>query len=83
MDGDALPFEISVIVTQKNGLPAIELRKLTTHPDVVKQIVSATLRGQTIILKPRFRDDFRGISSLVEKGILYKNPSDGQYYFTF
>lgn len=78
-----IPFEVSLIVTHKNGLPAVELRRITTEPEIVKQIISAAFHGQTIILKPVFKDTLRSVSALAEKGIIYKDLNDGQYYFTF
>lgn len=77
-----IPFEVSVIVSTKNGLPAIELRKVTTDHDIMKQIISATFHKTPIILQPRFYSELQSINSLVDKGIIYK-AEDGQYYYTF
>lgn len=77
-----LPFRISLIVTQKNNKPAVELRRLTTNLDVIKVLVTCAFHRRPVILIPEFTDNIQSINSLIEKGILYKNREDEKYYFT-
>ena len=75
-----LPFEISIIITQKHNQPCIELRRTTTNLDIIKAIISCAFHGKTIIVKPVFNDTMRSLNSLIEKGIIYRE--NNQYYFT-
>lgn len=75
-----LPIEIPVIITHKNGQPAVELRRLTTDTELLKLIIRMAWHEQPIILLPRFNDKMRSLNSLVEKGVLYRGD-DGQFYF--
>lgn len=78
--GRILP--VKVIVTVKNGLPAVELRTLTTNQYLIKNIVSAAWHDTPLIIAPFFPDKFKGLNSCIEKGILYLDPKDNKYYFT-
>lgn len=81
-----LPFTLSVIVTEiKSGevvKPCVVLRRYTTDIDIMKQIIQAALNKVPLIIMPKFTDEIRSISSLIEKGILYRNADNGEYYFT-
>lgn len=72
---------INVIVSVKNGEPAIFLRRITTNHELIMNIVSAAYYNQPLIIIPQFQSTLQGIASCVEKGILYKE--DGKYFFTF
>lgn len=76
---DYLPFEISVVITHRNGNPCVELRASTTNIEVLKQIISCAFHQRPIIVQPKFRDTFRAVASMAEKGIIYKEGD--QYYF--
>ena len=78
-----LPLEICVHVTVKNNVPALELRTATTDPVLIKIIVQRIREGETITLCPKFTDKVKACNSLLEKGIIYYNPLDDNYYFTF
>lgn len=76
---EELLAQISVIVTQKNNSPAVELRMNTTNSDLLKKIVQCAFHSRPIILMPVFNDKVKSIGSLIEKGILYVKK--GEYYF--
>lgn len=78
---EVIPIEISVIVTQKNDKPAIELRRCSTDPRIIKQVLSCAYHGQPVTLLPTFTSPMQSLASMVEKGIVHKDPEDGQYYF--
>lgn len=73
-------FSVSIIVTQKNSKPAIELRALTTDPQIIKGLVSCAYHDVPIIIMPKFYDLTKTLASLIDKGILYKEGE--QYYYT-
>lgn len=77
-----IPFELNLIVTDKNNKPCIELRKVTTNPDIIKLLVSCAYHGQPVTVLPVFKDSMKSLSSLMEKGIIHK-AEDGQFYYTF
>lgn len=76
-----IPIDLSIIVTQKNGYPAIELRRVTIEPEIIKAIVSAAYHNRPMIMVPKFTNSLQSLRSLIDKGILYQE--DGQYFFTF
>lgn len=75
-----LPLDINLVITQRNGKPSLELRKVTTDEEIIKQIISCAFHGKAAILRPTFKDPIRAIATLTEKGIIYKEQEN--YYFT-
>ena len=76
-----MPFTINVVITEKNSNPSIELRRVTTDEELIKQIVSYAWHGQPIIVVPQFTNKLQAANALINKGILYKEKE--QLYFTF
>lgn len=81
MNGEALPFEVSVIVTHKNSKPAIELRSLTTNEEYIKKIVSCAYHNQPFIIMPKFTNSMQSLNKLMEIGIIFKENNN--FFFTF
>ena len=75
-----LPLQINLIVIDKHGIPAIELRTMTTNPDLIKELVTSAFHNREIILKPTFTNIIQSTNSLISKGILYRGD-DGKLYF--
>jgi len=73
---------INVIVTHKEGLPSIELRKSITQPEIVKQIILCALNDIPVTMLPVFRNKYLSLNSLQEKGILKYNKENNNYYFS-
>ncbi len=80
MDNENLPIQISIIVTEKNNLPCIELRKSTNDINLIKSIITAASQERPLMILPTFRDKMKSLSSLCEKGILHKKKNE--FYFT-
>lgn len=78
MHPDAL-INASIIITQRNSLPAIEIRRVTTDPATIKAIVSAAYHDKPIIIMPQFTNKMQSINTLIEKGILYRKGD--QYHW--
>lgn len=76
-----LPFSVSIIITEKNSKPCLEIRRVTTDEQIIKDIIRCAFHNQPIIVLPQFTDRMRSISSLVDKGILIKEGDN--MYFTF
>jgi len=77
-----LAFEISVIVTQRNQQPCLELRRVTTDNELIKQIISAAFHQKPLIFLPVFKDKIKSIGSLIDKGIIYFDSEKEEYYYT-
>ncbi len=75
------PLPIYLQISYKNNNPCIILRKDTTNPDIFKALLSCAFHERSIIVMPVFSDKLRSVSSLVEKGIIYKKGKE--YFFTF
>lgn len=80
---EVIPIPIYIRICEKDDKPVIELRKIINDMNFIKSILSCAFHNQPIILQPTFSDKLRAISSLQEKGIIYKNNEDQKYYFTF
>lgn len=78
----SLPFAVHLIVTQKNGMPLLEIRRATSDSETIQRIISCAFHRTPIIVLPTFTNEIKAISSLIDKGIIYKKKEDGQYYFT-
>lgn len=76
-----LPLEIPIIITIKNDSPSIELRKSTTEINLLKQIISCAFHQRPMIFLPVFSNKLKSLNSLIDKGIIYRNPEDNQFYF--
>lgn len=69
----------SVVVIKKRGKAALELRKHTSKPELMKAILECCFLELPIIIYPKFQDKFRGLISLQEKGIIKNNK--GKYIY--
>lgn len=72
---------VNVLVHNKNGVPAVELRSMTQNENLIKLILSAAYHGIPIIIMPNFRNSLQSLTSCIEKGILIREGNE--YYFTF
>lgn len=80
MDNIIIPLQINLIVTEKHGIPAIELRTMTTSKEIVQELVTSAFHNRNIILKPVFTNTIQSTNSLISKGILFRGE-DGKLYF--
>lgn len=78
-----LPLRVNVIISHRNDKACIELRRVISDPELIKEIIKATLYHKNFIVLPQFFDLAQSISSLVEKGIIYYDNNKKQYNFTF
>jgi hypothetical protein len=82
LSNNELPlFEINIVVSQKNNLPIIELRKNTCNEEIIKKIVFCALNEQPIIIMPKFKDKLKSLGSLIEKGVMSYDTENNEYYF--
>lgn len=77
-----LPIELPLIVTEKNGKPALQFRRSVSDSDLIKRLVIAAFTKQTVVFLPTFRNQVLVLNSLQKQGIIYLDPKDGRYYFT-
>ena len=76
-------LDVSVITTSYNNQPAIEIRRVTNNPDLIKQIISCAFHDEAILILPVFRNKIKAISTLIDKGILYLDEETQKYRYTF
>lgn len=76
----SLPLRVNLIITNYNGYPAIEIRRVITDMDIIKQIIYAADSERTILALPTFRDKFKARANLINSGILYEK--DGNCFFS-
>jgi hypothetical protein len=76
-----LPLSVSVIVTKRDGQPVIELRRLIKNTELIKLVLSCAWHDRPLIIMPSFKNKIEGVSSMLDKGIIYKEGTE--YKFTF
>jgi len=74
---------IPVIISKKNGMPLIELRKSITNMDIIRTLVSCAFHEIPIIILPQFTNKIDSLNSLQEKGIIYKDIENGKEVYKF
>ena len=72
---------LPITVSESKNLPCIILRRRIEDKEVLKVIVSCALHQQPIICLPIFSNPIKSMSTLIEKGIIYREKD--QLYFTF
>ena len=75
------PIRVNVIISCKNGKPAVLMQRLTTDTEIVKLICSAAYRDETVVILPQFTDKLKGLSSMIQKGIIALNKETQEYEF--
>lgn len=73
-------LKVNVHVVEKNGTPAIELRKTFMEKTIVKEIISAIYHQKVVCFVPFFNDPMISYAELQKKGIIQRE-NDGTYTF--
>ena len=74
------PLELYLQISEKNGNPALEVRKLITDAASMKAIISAAMWNRPVAVYPTFRERLRALNNLQERGIIFM-AEDGSYHF--
>ena len=74
-------YPVNLRISEKNGNPSLEIRKITTNSSVIKIIIDAAMTGKPIIVFPTFRDRMRALGTLQEKKIIKYNSEKQCYDF--
>lgn len=77
----AINYAVYLNINTKNGKPALEIRRLTTDPDIIKIIIDAAFFEKPIIVFPVFRERLRAIATLSKRGIIKYNGNTGSYSY--
>ena len=83
-----IPIDIPLIVRcinlsdRSTSYIGVELRKQFTNNEIIKILVWCALNNIPIRIQPKFHDTLKSISSLLEKGILYRDEKTGELKFT-
>ena len=62
-------------------MPIVELRKKTSNPELMKKLITCAFHQTPLVILPKFTDKLNSINNLIEKGIIYYNPEQEQYFF--
>jgi len=65
-------LNVNLQIISKYGSPALEIRKVVIDPEVIKTILKCAYHGVPIVVLPAFTNKLRSITTLMEKGIIYK-----------
>ena len=76
-----IPLCVNVIVTHKNDMPCIELRRATTDLDLIKFVISCAFHDLPMVMQPSFSNKMQSLRTLVEKGIIYRDSQNNQFFF--
>ncbi len=76
-----VPLAINIIVDTHHDKPCLQLRTRIKDLNQIKAIISCAYHETPILIVPRFIDKLRGINSLIEKGLVYREGNN--YYFVF
>ena len=76
---NATPISLPVRISEKDGKPCIDLRRVTTDTELLSFILKAAFNNQPVVFLPEFRDRMQSISSAIEKGLIARGD-DGGYY---
>lgn len=71
-----IPINVSLIITQRDNSPAIELRRATKDLELIKIIISSAFHERPLLIMPCFNNKMHALSTLIDKGILGKNKND-------
>jgi len=72
---------IQLHIHTKNGIPAIELRRVTQDVDIIKTVINSAFNEIPIIIFPVINDRLRAINSLVNHKIIKFNYNNMTYKF--
>lgn len=71
-----IPMQVSLIVCEYDGKPAIEIRRVIKDVNLIKQILLAANYNRSVLVLPCFRDPLRARAALIEKGIIYEKNNE-------
>lgn len=76
-----LPLDVHLIVSHKDGMPCLEIRRSTKDLEAIKNLVSCAFNNTPIIVMPTFTNRIKAMGSLIEKGIIYKEGEEYRFCF--
>lgn len=76
-----MALDVPVIITEKQNLPSVLLRRQATDVNIIKLVVSAAFHSKPIIIMPFFTNKLKSISTMIEKGIIYYDNDYKEYKY--
>lgn len=78
------PLTFSVVVSHNDNVPCLYLKPKkilmnSNNINMIKAVVTAAFREIPLIAYPTFKNKFQSLSSLCDKGIIYRK--EDQYFF--
>jgi len=72
---------IPVTISNKNGKPCVELRKVLTDVSLLKYILTCAYREQPMIIMPNFRDKLHSLNTMQKNGLVEYSYEDDQWHW--
>ena len=73
---DFFLLDLSIIISERDGKPVLELRRSIVDPEIIKLILSSAFHERPVIMQPTFRNKHRTINALMEKKIIERKEND-------
>lgn len=80
IEDNLTPLELSIIISNKNNAPCIEVRRCINDIQLIKTILTSAFHNRPLIVQPTFRNKYTAIANLIDKGIIYRE--NDEFYFT-
>lgn len=77
-----VPIKTSLLITNQNGRPCLELRRSISDFDTIKHVLNAAFYKEPALILPSFNNEIQAIAKLQEKGLLFRNKK-GEWEYTF
>lgn len=81
MEQQEYHLSMPIIITEKQCMPCVELRKTTTDSELIKMIITAAFHERPLVIQPKFTDKLKSIRSMQSKGMIYFNREENRYYW--
>jgi len=72
-------YKIHVIISKKDGMPIIELRRRSNNSEMISALVYAAVYDKPVIILPYFKNKWTSIGTLMKLGILYYDAEKETY----
>lgn len=76
-----LPLRMNVLIFKGTKYkPFLWLRRTLKEPDLIHAVINAALEGRPLVIIPEFRDKIKAMESLADKGIIYYDKVEKQWF---
>lgn len=80
-DTELIIPSVNLRIINKDGKPALEMRKIVTDLELIKHIITSAYHDRTMVMHPNFTNKALAINRLIEVGLIHKEGNE--YFFLF